>query len=85
MVLTKQQVVQWKHDPVTEQVIRWIEEQREILKEHVISGGASTESTDGTAQLVAKSVGKAEMAQEILEYLLEDLVDISLEEEEYED
>lgn len=85
MVLTKQQVVQWKHDPVTKQVIKWVEEQREMLKEHVISGGASAESTDGTAQLVAKCIGKAEMAQELTEYLLEDLIDMAFEEEEGED
>lgn len=82
MVLSKQQVVQWKHDPVTKQVIEWVKEQREDLKEHVISGGASTESTDGTVQLVAKCIGKAEMAQELVEYMIEDLVDMAFEEDE---
>lgn len=84
MVLTKQQVVQWKHDPVTKQAIKWLEEQREILKEYVITGGATAESSEGTAQLIAKSVGKAEVIQEILEYLLEDLVDMAFEEEDSE-
>lgn len=74
-MLSKHDVVQWKNDKVTKVAFDWLREQREQLKEHVITGGATAESVDGTAQLVAKSIGKAEMAQEMLDYFLEDLLE----------
>lgn len=77
VVLSKHDVVQWKNDKVTQAAFDWLREKREQLKEHVITGGASKESVDGTAQLVAKSIGKAEMAEEMLEYFLEDLLELA--------
>lgn len=81
-VLSKQEVVQWKNDKVTQVAFEWIRKQREDLKEHVIRGGASTESTSGTAQLVAKCVGKAEMAEEILDYFIDEMLETAHEEGE---
>lgn len=82
VVLSKREVVQWKNDKVTKVALEWIRQQREDLKEHVIGGGASTESAEGTAQLVAKCIGKAEMAEELLEYITEDMLDAAYEESE---
>lgn len=76
MVLSKSEVLDWKRNKVTQAAFDLLDDQREKLKEHVITGGATTESVEGTAQLVAKCIGKAEVIDEILN----DLIEMMLEE-----
>lgn len=82
MVLSKVEISDWKRSKVTQAFFDLIDEQREDLKEHVITGGATAESVDGTSQLVAKCIGKAEALDEVVNELFEMLLEEAIGDED---
>lgn len=87
MVLTKQEVLEWKHNPVTKRFFEKLETDKKLIAEEVILGAYTGSSVDETAQLIAREIGKAQALHNILEFSIEDLVAeaASVEEEEGED
>ena len=84
-MLTKAEVLDWKRNRVTQAFLDIVDDERERLKEHVITGGATSESVDGTVQLIAKSIGKAEALDEVMTTLIEDLLEEAVGDDEDED
>lgn len=87
VVLSKQDVQDWKHNAVTKRYFEGLKESRNEILEYIAAGGTMGETVDNTAQELAGELGKIKAIDDILNYTIEDLIDeaVSVEEEEYED
>lgn len=85
MHLTKQEVVDWKNNPVTKEFFSRLQTSKYEILDFIAAGGAMSEtSIDATAQNLAGELGKVKALDDILNYAIEDMVDdaVSFEEGE---
>ncbi len=61
----------WKSERNTKYFLALMKAEFEEIKEDMVSGLYTTESSDGTAQLTGKAIGKSEQLRDVIE-LIED-------------
>ena len=84
-VLSKQEVVDWKHNQVTLNFFAGLEQSKQDIFEYITAGGVVRDSTDGTAQELAGELGKLSAIRDILNFTIEDMIDNAYEEGKDED
>lgn len=83
MVLSKQEVVDWKHNPVTQEFFSRLKTSKYEILDFIAGGGTLSEvSIDATAQNLAGELGKVKALDDILNYSIEDMVEDAVEENE---
>lgn len=85
MVLNRQEILDWKNNPVTKAFFDQLEDDRDRIANEVIEGAYTGATVDETAQLIAREIGRAQAIQNILEFSIEDLLEDAYEEVEDED
>lgn len=73
--ITEQEWTDWKMNPVTLCFNRRLETFLDSLKQQWVSGNFTAATSDETAQLNAVNIGKAQMAQDLLDLTFETLVE----------
>jgi len=82
VVLSKQEVQEWKHNAVTKRYFKGLEDSRRDILEFIAAGGTKKETVDETAQELAGELGKIKAIDDILNFTIEDLLDEAYSEEE---
>ena len=75
MVLTKQDVVDWKNNAVTKRYFKGLEDSRKEILEFIAVGGCKQPTIDETAQELAGELGKIKAIDSILNFTVEDLLE----------
>ena len=65
--MVKEEWDEWLQHPVTIEFRKAMQTRLDELKNDWANGGYTTETVDGTAQLNARSLGKAQMLSDLLE------------------
>ena len=73
--ITEQEWTDWKLNPVTICFNRRLEIFLDSLKQQWVSGNFTATTSDETVQLNAVNIGKAQMAQDLLDLQFETLVE----------
>lgn len=67
MILTEEEVLEWKTHQVTKEWFKYLKRLREDVKEAWSNGVFTGESSEATAQLNAKALGKIQMLSDLIE------------------
>lgn len=86
MVLSKQEVVDWKNHPATKEFFSRLKTSKYEILDFIAEGGVvSEDSIDSTAQNLAGELGKVKALNDILSYSIEDMVEDAVGDNEDED
>lgn len=67
MILTEEEVLEWKSHQVTKEWFKYLKRLREDMKDAWSNGVFTGESSEATAQLNANALGKIQMLADLLE------------------
>lgn len=67
MILTEEEVLEWKAHQVTKEWFKYLRRLREDIKEAWSNGVFTGESSEATAQLNASALGKIQMLSDLLD------------------
>lgn len=67
MILTDEEVLEWKSHQVTKEWFKYLKRLREDMKDAWSNGVFTGESSEATAQLNANALGKIQMLADLLE------------------
>lgn len=81
MVVTRQDVLVWKNDAVTQLFFDQLQMDVDRIADSVIRGDYTGATVDETAQLIAREIGKAQAIQTILDFTVEDLLEEAIDED----
>jgi len=75
MDINAQEIAEWKQNPTTEKVFKYLLDRRLSLMEDLASGRLSEATIDGTAMKTANAVGECLTLKEITEISYKDISD----------
>lgn len=64
---------EWKHSDITKRLVKQLNEDLESIKEKWLRGAYTHETVEGTAQLNAEALGKAQAISDILYFIEEQI------------
>jgi hypothetical protein len=71
-MISQEEIQGWKNHPVTKEYFKMMKQLREELLEQWANSNFTAETSEGTAQLNAKALGKVQLLDELLDFYIEE-------------